>query len=394
MLFSRSVGVIMPRDLLILCISFAFIFMGAGAQQQFLSPFFAEVTNWSPVVRGFIPATVYFTMAVWRLPAVWVVSKIGERTAMLLGGSAYVIFPAVIYFSSSQPATYWSMILGAFLWGVGATLMWVTSSTRVLDVVNRTQYGKASGAFIGAVFGGILIGVFLLTWVGAVFSLRDVFLTSSVITAIGWGILFLLPDHHVKRARPSIKAVLEVTRRTDWRVVGAMLALSSMGYGLMLVPLGECIVDGLGVSSLALAAGYPAARLVVGLVGGWMSDVVGRRNMIVGAFLIAGVGLGLTTLSTTSPITLGIGIFAIGLLGGVAPTMGLASAGDMSSSENRLMVHASLFMHNDLGIAVAMILGQLLQVQLGGFAPTFGVFSILILACGIWAFVVFRRQTA
>jgi MFS family permease len=379
-----------PKDIVILSVSFALIFMGTGASQQFLVPLFAKTTAWSPIARGAIPASVYLSMMLWRVPAVWIVSRIGERSAMLLGGATYVGFPIVIYFASS----FYVLILAGVTWGVGATLMWVTSSTRVLDAVSERSYGKASGLFIGSVFSGILVGVLLLSRIADIWSLRTVFIVASGISAVGWLVMMTLPAKHTTRERPNIATLRTITRMPNWRIVGVLLGLSAMGYGLMLGPLSECIVRELGVSSLALTAAHPAARLVVSFIGGWLSDVIGRRRMIVAGFLIGGVGLACTSLATASPIALGVGILAIGLLGGIAPTMGMAFVGDVAGTDTRLMVHSSLFVHNDLGVAGAILTGQLLQTQAGGFSTTFGVFSVILLASGIWALMSFRPAAA
>ena len=383
---SRSI----PLDLLIISGSFMFIFMGAGAQQQFLAPYFSQSTDWSALQRGFIPATVYLTMASSRIPVLWLVDRIGERAAMILGGASYVAFPAVVYLTQ----TYWALILGAACWGVGATLMWVTSSTRVLDVSSSTRYGRASAVFIGSTFTGILMGTFILTSVASYYAeetMRNVFIVASALSLIGWIIMLTLKRGTVHRHRPNIKTFLTIAKSSDWRIVGFLLMLAAMGYGLMLVPLGECITQNLGVAGLILTAGHPAARFVISVAGGWLSDVIGRKRVIVSSFFIAGAGLAWTALAIDSPLALGVGIFSIGVLGGVAPTVGLAFVGDISTEQNRLMVHASLFMQNDFGVAMAMLLGQILQVQMGGFAPTFGIFSVLLLLCGVWSFFTFGK---
>jgi len=375
-----------PRDVLILSASFALIFMGAGAQQQFLAPLFKTTTDWSPIARGLIPAAVYLSMTTWRVPSVWIVDKIGERNAMLLGGATYVAFPAAIYLLDS----YWMLVLSAVCWGIGATLMWVTSSIRVIDAVSHRNYGKASGVFTGSVYGGILVGTLLQSQIAAAFSLRTVFLAASLISACGLALMTTLRAKATERTHPNMRDLVTITRMTNWRIVGVLLGLSAMGYGLMLVPLGECIVVQLGVSSLALAAIHPAARLTMGMTSGWLSDIVGRRGVIVGGFMIGGVGLAITALSPGSPYALALGIFSIGFLGGVAPTMGLAFVGDAAKNEMRLMMHSSLFVHNDFGVAAAILAGQLLQMNTSGFTPTFGTFSIVLLICGVWSYISFR----
>lgn len=375
-----------PIEVIILSAAFLFIFMGAGAQQQFLAPFFGANRDWSPIVRGLVPAAVYVGLMCSRIPALWVVSRIGERAAMLIGGGAYVAFPLVVYFVNPLPL----LIIGALLWGSGAALMWVTGSIRIIDAVSARNYGKASGVFVGSVHTGVLAGMLVLSWTAGQFGLHAVFLVASILSAAGWIIMMTLPGNHAIRTVPDIPGMLAVTRLPNWSIVAALLGLAALGYGLMLVPLGEALVETLGVSSLALAAIYPAGRLIVSLTGGWLSDVVGRRGVIVAGFMMAGAGLAVTAHQFGEPWAMALGIFSVGLLGGIAPAVGLAFVGDVATPERRLMVHASLFTSNDLGVATAIIAGQFLRGSIGGFVPTFAAFSVALIACGIWAAVSFR----
>jgi hypothetical protein len=73
--------------------------------------------------------------------------------------------------------------------------------------------------------------------------------------------------------------------------------------------------------------------------------------------------------------------------------MGLAFVGDAADSRSRLIVHASLFMFNDFGVATAILFGQYLRGFFGGFEPMFGVFSAILLACGVWAMLSFKPVT-
>ena len=377
---------IIPPEIAILSVAFLLIFTGAGAQQQFLAPYFSQHTDWSPIARGLVPASVYLSMTIWRIPAVWVVARMGERPAMLVGGAMYVAFPAVVYLSP----VWWTLIVAGAFWGAGATLMWVTSSIRVIDSVSSRSYGKASGFFIGSVHSGILLGTLLLATVASWYSLREVFLVASVVTCAGLLVMSMLGANDTKRTSPDLASLINITRLPNWRVVAALLGLAALGYGLMLVPLAEALVSELGVSSLALAAIYPSGRLIVSFSGGWLSDIIGRRAIIVAGFFMAGAGLAVAAFAFGAPWAMAVGIFSVGLLGGIAPAMGLAYVGDIAGTESRLMVHASLFALNDLGVATAIIAGQFLRGYIGGFVPTFGVFSAVLIACGVWAFISFR----
>jgi MFS family permease len=139
------------------------------------------------------------------------------------------------------------------------------------------------------------------------------------------------------------------------------------------------------VTGLVLAAGYPAARFLVALAGGWLSDHLGRRASIAGSFFLAGGGLVWPALAPGSPFAIAVGIFAIGLLGGLVPTLAMAYVGDVAHPSARLLVHSTLFTGRDVGVAAAMVAGQALQVGSGGFGAMYGAFAVVFLICGTWS---------
>ena len=186
---------------------------------------------------------------------------------------------------------------------------------------------------------------------------------------------------------------MNIATSSEGRIVIILQAVSAIGFGLVLVPLSENIMASIGVSGLVLAVGYPAARFLVALVGGWLSDHLGRRATLAGSFFLAGVGLGWTALMPSSPVALSVGIFAIGLLGGLVPTLAMAYVGDVAHPATRLMVHSTLFTGRDVGVAGAMLVGQILRVELGGFGAMFGVFAALFLVCGMWSIRLSPRRT-
>ena len=86
----------LPRDLKVLSGAFFFLFMGAGAQQQFLLPYLREATSWGTMRYSSVLAAVYFSFMLWRLGIGYSIRALGEYRSIVLGSLTYTAFVATV----------------------------------------------------------------------------------------------------------------------------------------------------------------------------------------------------------------------------------------------------------------------------------------------------------
>lgn len=104
----------------------------------------------------------------------------------------------------------------------------------------------------------------------------------------------------------------------DWRKMALPVYLPTLLFAIgegAIIPIIPIVADGLG-ATLAIA-GLIAAMIMLGhLIGdipsGWLVSRIGERPAMIGAALVAIVGLGIATLSP-NPVVLGLGVLIVGI---------------------------------------------------------------------------------
>jgi MFS family permease len=115
--------------------------------------------------------------------------------------------------------------------------------------------------------------------------------------------------------RQLYRAVL-ADRDLRWLYAAAVMGGGSRGLGVLniFVPLYLDQVVGLDTATIGLMYGLLLAASVPGpLVAGWLSDRVGRKPVIIGAYLAGAVSLALFVLAGDDPLLLWLGIAALSL---------------------------------------------------------------------------------
>lgn len=367
------------RTIWVLSSAFFFIFMGAGAFQQFFLPYLQGRTGWGEVKCAIILGTVYFTFLFWRIFALYSIKLLGDFYSVFLGSVTYTAAAAVFGISTN----YTALLVMAVCWSWGAASLWIASSSLILDSVSPTRYGRASGIFYTACSVGFLIGLVLLGKMHTLYQGEGLVLSAVTITVLGNILAMALPAKTTTREMPSPRAVLATSVGRVGRLIGIFQFTSSLGFGLLLSVFAIEIKARFGMGSIAaITLSFYIMRSLGSLAGGRASDWLGRGAVLRYGFLIAAAGLILPSLYPSS-LTLACGGAALGLLAGVVPVSAMSIAGDASDPERRPAMVAAMFVWRDLGVAVAIVLGTYLRNYMGGFQAPFFIFAALFVLCAI-----------
>jgi MFS family permease len=369
------------QDVLVLSAAFFFIFMGAGAQQQFLVPYLNNYLHFSN--GTVVIAIVYLTFLVFRVLSAYIVPRISDYAAIVIGAGTYVLFVAIVLLFRER----WVVVLAALLWGAGAALFWVSSTVRVLDVTDQVgRYGKPSGMLYAATHAGFLVGVLVL---GLVLDRRDypgLFQTATIMTLGGWIIILFTSRDGVAREAPRFGEFVAIWRTRKAQVLAFYNALSSVGFGIMLGVFAEYTFAEFGPVVLKVAVFYSVSRVLASSYGGVLTDRFGTHLVLLLGFLISAFGLVVPVLSDTV-LSLGIASFALGILAGAVPVAAMAIVGDSALAARRYLAMAALFVWRDFGVAVGLLGGELMKSVLGGanarvgFHAAFIAFAAVFLGC-------------
>lgn len=377
----------LPRDLMILSGAFFLIFMSGGAQQQFLIPYLKSTTTWGTMKYSFVLAMVYISFMVWRILVGYSIRVLGDYRSIVLGSLTYTGFVAAVLFARS----FALILCMAMLWGWGAASMWIVSSSQILNVTERTRYGTASGVFyfwthVGFTLGVLILGVTQNRWGG-----ESLYRLALMIVLAGNGIMLFVPRRSVERGARPVGEILRMMRTPKVQIVGFLQFCSALSFGLVLGVFADFISEEYGSPYLLLTVFFPLARAVLSLAGGMVSDRLGRGRALFVGFFISGVGV-LISAGWSSPIAVALSVLTLGIQSGMVPPVSMALIGDSVEPERRHLAFGAIFVWRDFGVALAILGGQYIRLQLGGFGASFLLFGLLFLICAFLGLRLTKRE--
>jgi MFS family permease len=142
----------MNRNVLLVAISFFFIFFGFNTAQQYFASIYAQqgIENIA-MISLFI---LYFFFMVGSLLASIIVTRLSLRKSMVLASLIYLMFLLVII--ARQPVL---LLLASAIVGVAAAILWTAEGAYVVKSSDKRNYGRNAGLVISALFLGSFIGI-------------------------------------------------------------------------------------------------------------------------------------------------------------------------------------------------------------------------------------------
>lgn len=385
------------RVLLMQSGAFFFIFLGAGAQQLYLSGYLAACTDWSPVRRGAIIATVYGSMTFFRVANVYLLRGWSDWLLSLVGSLTYSLF-TLLMLGTFWLKSYPLALAAAAFWGWGAAAMWAGTTLQFLAATDAGQrrYGGIQGLLYAVTDAGWLAGTIVLGLIHARPELPPwtLYAVATALTLVGNVLAGLAPrDLHPQAPMPSVGDLLAVARRAKTLVAGFLLVASSLSFGLMLGAFRDYLEQTHGRQALWVTATlYPGMRLLLRFVGGGWSDRAGHAVVLVSSFLAAAAGTLLAaSWQTIAGAALAAG--ALGLLNGTVPVVASAMVGESADRARRPLVYGAMFAWRDMGVVIATLWGQVLMQGAGDFALTFRSFAAVFVICAVVSLLLQRYAT-
>jgi MFS family permease len=276
-------------------------------------PRFAQDLGSSPELIGLIVAASTITGIFIKLPAGALSDILGRRRMMLLG-AFFFAGPPFLYPLVTEPV---SLLLLRFLHGFATAIFSPVASAYVADLFQKGRGEKlgwfASANDVGATLGPLIGGLIL-------FSTASYPITYLVVGGLGLLPLFMvlsLPNEE-KGSVPATanparwvefkRGIFEVVSSRAVIIASALEAAMYVGYGAFLgfFPIYAKEI-GHNDAAIGLIMGAQLATTMIGKpAGGWLSDRLGRKPMIL-------LGLGLCALMLPF-IVLGENFFALVIL--------------------------------------------------------------------------------
>jgi MFS family permease len=345
------------RDVRLLTVAFLFIFLGYDGVQQYVTTFFSDA---GMVEIGFYSLIlVYLSFMLSGPVSAVIVSRYGARNCMITASVFYSLF-ILSLLTKSAVLVY----LASVLIGFSAALLWTGQGSYLIRASREEFYGANAGFFNSLRILGSAIGVLSLGFLISFLPLDLPFLVFSVFPVIGLLIMFWLRDLRKEQKASQFRLVRKsITSVTALRL--SLIFFSFMFvFGLVIGIIPLEIKRTLGVSYTGfLVSSFYAMPILFSYFFGRLSDIRGRKWMLVLSYIILLAGLALMYFSEHM-LFLVSGILLLALNYSIMRTIGSALVGDVSTKDNLEFLAALFWVFQNIGTTSALVLSIVFQTKM------------------------------
>ncbi len=351
-----SMKINVPKDVKLLSISFLFIFLGFNGVQQYVTTYFYEAGFVDVGFRSLIIVYLFFALSN-PFSAVFV-SRYGPKKSMITGAIFYSVFIFSLAFESVVFVYFSSLMLG-----IAASLLWTGQNVYLIRASDERGYGKSAGFFnsLHSLGGGA--GVLFMGFLIAGFSFKLPFLFFSVFPLIGFFLLFGLRDMRCEERKNRFELVKKsVTNITALKLSVIWFSFNFV-YGLVIGIVPIEIKDTLGISYVAvLGTLFYAMPILFSYLFGSVSDIAGRKTMIIYSYVLCIAGLVLLYFSGKVMLIAGIVLLAVNY--SIVRPMTFALVGDVTTKKNVEFLTALFWMVQNIGVIFALIISTIVDAKI------------------------------
>lgn len=278
------------------------IMLSNGLSRAFL-PILANQLNSTGILVGLVTSSWFVARAFVELPSGFIASKIGKRKLIIGGFLLGVVGSLVCAFSNN----IYMLIGGVAIWGFGSAFFFMSSTLLLFDICRSEERGKTMGSLYTAEEVGALLGAPIGGLLATVVGFSNVFFFSSSILFL----VFLLTifsrnlrradlETHTSRTL-NVREVLHGLK--NWELIA--ISFSNLSRMLIIQGLMLTIFElylnnflNLGVDLIGLVMGVRTGGIVfAALISGYLSNKIGTKPLLIGAFVAQAVGIYLYTLT-------------------------------------------------------------------------------------------------
>ena len=361
-----------------------------GSAQGAIVPFTPLLTTslgGSIAAASAITAVRGFGTMASDLPAGRLMSRLGDRNAMLLG-TAVMLVGLVGSALSPNP---WLLGVASLVYGGGWAVWMLSRVTLISSVVTPEVRGRALSALGSTSRVGALVGPLAASAVVHEFGLSVVFYLAAVMTALGGACFLIGPEHDLRaggqHARVKLASVVKAAPKSFAVIGSGSLMVSAMrGSRQAVIPLWAEHV-GIDASTIGIIFGISAALdLLVSYPSGVLSDRWDRRAAAVPCLVLLGLGqIGL--LFTHATLGVLIAAMVIGIGNGFGSGIVMTLGTDLAPVRGRAQFLAVWRLVSDTGLTAGPLYLSALTA-LVGFVPSAGSLAVLAIGAG----VMFQRS--
>jgi len=301
------------------------LIMGMSLSSAFL-PIFANELDPSGVLVGFVVSAWFFSRIFTELPSGVLADRFGRRK-LLMGG---LVISAVGAFICSIADFIYPLIIGRAIWGLGTALFFMGNTALILELFKSTMRGRALGVFQGIEFTGSFIGAPIGAFMAEIIGYKRVFSLAFMLILCSFSVAFIskglrqMGNKKIEGQSLSLKKTFSSLRSLSLIAIcinSLSRSLIAMGAISTILPLYLNHQLGISVELIGVVMSLRTAGIIVAtMTSGYLSDIFGRKPMIMLGILMEICSLYLYTLPSSFEMFL-----PVGFLGGFGGGMTLTS---------------------------------------------------------------------
>ena len=370
------------RPLLLWALPFAFLGFGL--------PIFSKELGASALEIGGL-FSVFTAMTIVFRPVIgWAVDRFGRKHFFIIALLIYSLAMGAFSQASDMAGLY----LARILQGIGASFLWISVNTIVVDVTMPRDRGRAFGRIDEVTARGGLIGIF-----------AGFFIISSLPNAFAWQITFMgyaamaflgagLAWKNVPETKPATPAGTPQKFNVSWPLAALLIVVFIMSASeAMLGPIYLIFLQDKFTTHISkLAWAFLPAGLVTAFLAsklGALSDRFNRAKMM--ALGLAGSG----TISLALPGAPSIPFLAMlytfsAALWAISGPAVTAIFADLTGIERRGRSYALFALVGNIGFVLGPLIGGILYDNAAHSVPFFVNGGVLVI-CSVWVRIFLRK---
>ncbi len=309
-----------------------------------------------------------------------IINRFGSRVIAVFSFVAMPVFLIIMAVLAVNGMTVWAMVVAVFF-GLPFGAADFVSNVEAADLDRASTKSRMpllhGGYSIGVLLGAASTGLLISLGVNTIVHLVGIAVLMGSIALWRASTLPAVNGKHPSHAEPSTAKVKDTTPVNYVRVVKissiAFIFVLAEGAAAVFIPL--ALVDA-GRSSASAAFTYTLFSLGMAfmrIVGGWIVDRIGRRNVVLYSSIVAAVGIGMFVFTPSAPVE-NVAALLWGAGNSLAIAMTVSAITDNPVTSNRLQSILWTFVYfANLGV------GPLL----GGLANLTGIFLAFLLPVGL-----------
>lgn len=320
-------------------------------------PLVAANLGGSLAIAGLVVALLTIGELVGNPPSGWIISRVGERAAMI-GATAVAVVGLVICLIAPNPV---ALGFGVLLMGLATAMMHLARQAFLTSYVPLEVRARALATMGGVIRFGIFVGPFLTAGVIHLTGNAGMAFWVAIVVSVGAGVMLLtLPDPEttfgaVRSIRVGHRRLTEGEAEAEQETTGLFRTIQRNRAVLLRVGMGALLLGAVRAArqvilplwGLSLGVGEVETSIVIGIAGGidfalfylsgWLMDRKGRLWSALPACV--GMGIGYLMLAFTHDVPTAVTWFVIGavvlsLANGVGSGILMTVASDLADPRN------------------------------------------------------------